>query len=122
MINTLIVDKTNCVDDIYSIRNKVISMLLKYGYNFKQKGSIYMLETISYIYQCNNMELLDNLEKNVLKHIAYKNNRTVLNIKTSMIKATNSIGIKNDKYNIQHTPKSIITRILIELFNQNNQC
>ena len=72
--------------DISIIRQKVLNELLLLGYNFKLKGTQYLLESIMYIYTKKEMNLLENLEKNVYKYISEKNNKSLLNIKTSIIK------------------------------------
>ena len=46
-----------------NIRAFISNELEKIGYNWKYKGTHYILEAIIYIYQSNNMDLLDNLEK-----------------------------------------------------------
>lgn len=98
------------------IMNFTIAQLQKYGYDFKLKGTIYLMETILYIYSNNNMNLLDNLEQNVYKYVAFKHKKTVLNVKTSITKATNLI--QNSTMRI--TSKSVVSMILIEIFNKFN--
>jgi len=63
--------------------------LEKLGYNWKYKGTNYLLEAIIYIYKNNNLDLLDNLEKNVYKYISCRYNKSINNVKTNIIKATN---------------------------------
>ena len=102
-----------------SIKELVISRLTKIGYNWKYKGTLYILETIMYIYQHNNIDLLDNIEKNVYKYISYKHNKSINNIKTNIIKSTNSIR-NNDYTTINLTPKFVISNILTEIINKYN--
>lgn len=102
-----------------SIKELVISRLTKIGYNWKYKGTLYILETIMYIYQHNNIDLLDNIEKNVYTYISYKHNKSINNIKTNIIKSTNSIR-NNDYTTINLTPKFVISNILIEIINKYN--
>lgn len=92
------------------IKNFVVSEMSNMGYNWKYKGTIYMLETILYIYQNNNMDLLDNLEKNVYKYISYKRGKNINNVKTNIIKATNAI---NNGDNL--TPKLVVSNILTRI-------
>ena len=73
------------------IKEFVVSEMSNIGYNWKYKGTLYMLETILCIYQNNNMDLLDNLERNVYKYISYRNGKKINNVKTNIIKATNAI-------------------------------
>ncbi len=109
--------------DISIIRQKVLNELLLLGYNFKLKGTQYLLESIMYIYTKKEMNLLENLEKNVYKYISEKNNKSLLNIKTSIIKSTNYVyGYQNknvlDEYfsiDIKITPKLVISTILEKL-------
>ena len=102
-----------------SIKELVISRLTKIGYNWKYKGTLYILETIMYIYQHNNIDLLDNIEKNVYTYISYKHNKSNNNIKTNIIKSTNSIR-NNDYTTINLTPKFVISNILTEIINKYN--
>lgn len=57
------------------------------------------------------MDLIENLESNVYKYIAYKYEKTILNIKTNIINSTRIVQRKN-KY---ITPKFVISNILIDL-------
>lgn len=91
--------------------------LQEMGYNFKYRGTLYILDAIEYIYKSNNMDLLENLEKNVYNIIANKYNKSINNIKTNIIKSTNSIQNNNNDYK-ENTPKAIITKILIKLCNK----
>lgn len=97
-----------------NIRAFISNELEKIGYNWKYKGTHYILEAIIYIYQSNNMDLLDNLEKNVYKYISYHYNKSVNNIKTNIIKATNYID-KDKQYIENPTPKLVISDILNKL-------
>lgn len=46
-----------------NIKKEISKELAEIGYNWKYKGTNYILEAILYIYESNNMDLLDNLEK-----------------------------------------------------------
>ena len=94
------------------IKDLIIAELSSMEYNWKYKGTLYLFETILYIYQSNNMDLLDNLEKNVYKYISYINGKGIDNIKTNIIKATNAINGKNDL-----TPKLVISNILTKIIS-----
>lgn len=99
------------------IKKRIVYELDNIGYNFKYKGTQYIYDTILFIYQSNNLDLLNNVEKNVYKFIAYRYEKSVNNIKTNIIKATNLI--KYDKYKEDNlTPKSIITNTLIKLIHE----
>lgn len=62
------------------------------------------------------MDLLDNIERNVYKYISYKHNKSINNIKTNIIKSTNSIK-KHDNTVTNLTPKFVISNILVEIIN-----
>lgn len=106
-----------------SLSQKVKKELQYLGFNFKLVGTNYLLEAIMYIYTENNMDLLDNLEQNVYKYLANKNNKTLSNIKTTIIKATNYLEKYQDRnllkqyfgIDIKATPKLVITTILNKL-------
>lgn len=94
------------------IKEFVVSEMSNIGYNWKYKGTLYMLETILYIYQNNNMDLLDNLERNVYKYISYRNGKKINNVKTNIIKATNAI-----KNGDNLTPKFVVSNILTKIIS-----
>lgn len=108
---------------LQKVKRKIVYELSSLGYNFKYKGTQYIYEAIIYVYQRNDMKLLDNLENNVYKYIAYKNNKTKINIKTNIIKATELAYISQDravikKYfsiEIKPTPKVVISKILTKV-------
>lgn len=99
---------------------KVINELLILGYNFKLKGTQYLLDSIIYVYSNKNEEMLENLEKNVYKYVSLKNNKTVLNIKTNIINSTNYVyDYQNSEIlfryfssNVKITPKLVIATVL----------
>lgn len=106
--------------DIKNINKKVIFELSNLGYNFKLKGTQYIVETIMYIYKSQSVELLENLEENVYKVIAIKNNKSLNNIKTNIIKSTKFVDTYQNKnilykyfsLDIKITPKLVISTIL----------
>ena len=99
-----------------NIKQNVVSELTTIGYNWKYKGSQYMLEAILFIIRQNNMDLLDNLEQNVYRNISNKYKKSINNIKTNIIKATNYMNNDNI-HNEKFTPKQIITTILTRIAN-----
>ena len=107
----------------YLVVKKVINEMNVIGYNFKYKGTQYLLECITYIINQNNMDLLDNLNKNVYEYVATKYNKSLSNIKTNIIKATEYVNIYQDKdillnyfsISIDITPKFVISTILNKL-------
>lgn len=138
-----VINKTETLETIYSkiqlladrieyegseknIREQIIRELSTIGYNFKYKGTLYILETIMYIYQNKEKSLLDNLEKYTYKVIACKNKKNVQNIKTSIIKATDLAYLYQDKevikkyfsFDVKPTPKVVIATILNKLYKE----
>lgn len=103
----------NYIKNEKEIKKFILSEISNMGYNLKHKGTKYIIESINYIYESNNMDLLDNLEKNVYVYIPYKYKKSINNIKTNIIRATNYIPANNllEKY----TPKSVISSILVKI-------
>lgn len=112
-----VVNEIDYTNKLPKVKEFITSQLLDFGYNFKLRGTSYIMEAILYVYSNNNMNLLDNLEQNVLKPIALSNEKTLHNIQTSMTKAT--IAIKKP-HNTDMSSKTIITIILIQIFNKFN--
>lgn len=106
-----IIHKEIIWDEKENIKEQVSKELSKMGYNWKYKGTHYILESILYIYESNNMNLLDNLEKYVYKYVALKNNKTINNVKTNSIKSTNFLE-RNKYFSEKPTPKLVISEIL----------
>lgn len=107
----------NIINDIrYEINHKkveesIFMEILDLGYKLKYKGTQYIIEAIKYIYVSNNFDLLDNLEQNVYKFISLKYKKSINNIKTNIIKATNKRESEKMKlYDL--TPKQTIITIL----------
>ena len=106
-------------DNSIKIKNFISSELLNMGDSIKYKGTQYILESIIYIYENNNLDLLDNLEQNVYKHISSKHNKSINNIKTNIIKATNER--EKEKLSLYRlTPKLSIMTILNKISCQNS--
>lgn len=89
------------------------------GYNMKYKGTQYIIEAIIYIYEKNNWDFVDNLEQNVYKYISYKHKKSINNIKTNIIKATNKIKREKDSL-YKLTPKLSIIIILNKIYQKYN--
>lgn len=106
-------------DNSIKIKNFISSELLNMGDSIKYKGTQYILESIIYIYENNNLDLLDNLEQNVYKYISSKHNKSINNIKTNIIKATNER--EKEKLSLYRlTPKLSIMTILNKISCQNS--
>ncbi len=105
------------------VKQYIINELLSIGFDFKYKGTKYLLETILYIYKNKRLELLENLEENVYKYVANINNKSILNVKTNIIRSTSNMYSYQDKkliekyfsINYKPTPKTIITTIIMKL-------
>lgn len=110
-------------DESIRRNERITKELLSLGYNFKLKGTRYLLESIEYISTNKNKDLLENLEKNVYQYIAEQNGKKISNIKTSIIKATNYVYNYQDEnmlyeyfsIRIKITPKLVISTILNKL-------
>lgn len=119
IINNTILSNTNTK----LIKQKIEEQLMTLGYNFKYKGTKYLIDCILFVYEKNNIEILDNLEQNVYKYIAIKNNSSINNIKTTITKSTNYTYTYQDKnifiqyfsLDIKITPKLVISTILRKL-------
>ena len=77
-----------------NIKEKIIKELLDMGYNFKHLGTKYLVEAIIFIYESNNYDLTDNLEKNVYNYIAYKHKKTTKNIANNISKSSLTKQVK----------------------------
>ena len=115
-----IINELNYLNHAENIKQQITNELKFIGYDFKYKGTQYILEAIIDIISNNNLDLLDNLEKNVYKYIAYKHNKSINNIKTNIIKATNYIYLYQNpeiiktyfQLDIKLTPKLVISTVL----------
>lgn len=118
----------NIEKNIYSERIdiKFQRELSALGFNFKYKGTQYLLDAIKYIYFSDEIDLLDNLEKYVYKVIANQNNKSLYNIKTNMTKACDLAYLYQEKHVIKKyflmelkpTPKVVISTILMKYMNK----
>lgn len=105
------------------IKSSIVKELSYIGYNFKHKGTRYILEAILYAYECVDFDYSNNLEKYIYKHIAYKYKTSINNIKTNIIRATNqayasqSENIINSYFDmeIKMKPKDVINKILTKI-------
>lgn len=93
------------------IKANIMSEVFKMGYDIKLIGTRYLIESIIFIYESNNSDLVNNLEQNVYKIIAYKHKKTISNIKTNIVKSTKSIYRNDDKSTPKHVINSILARI-----------
>lgn len=110
------INSIHFLNEEHLIREKIINELINLGYNFKYKGTHYIFDSIMYIYMSNNLELLNNIEKNVYIYISNKYHKSINNIKTNIIKAT-KIMVSDKCLKEILTPKIVINNILIKLIN-----
>lgn len=104
------------------IQKNVMQELIDIGYNPKHKGTQYILESIIFIYESRDNNLLEHLEKNVYRRIACIHNKKEANIKTNIMKATDSMYIETRTETLKKyfhnntdkkpTPKIVISTIL----------
>ncbi|MCI9247383.1 MAG: response regulator [Clostridia bacterium] len=103
-----------------NVKNSFQKELAILGFNFKYKGTKYLLEAMIYIFENNDIDLLDNLEKYVYKVIAMQNHKSAHSIKTDITKACNLAYLYQEKniikdyfsLELKPTPKVIISTIL----------
>ena len=118
----------NCKNDSMNniIYNEVLKELLYIGFDFKYKGTSYLLQSIVYVLSNRDLQLLNNLEKDLYPVIAKLNNTNINNVKTNITKATNWCYQynRNENYtkyflpNIKHTPKTNISIVSNKLNNK----
>lgn len=133
------VNKMSCLDNVLKEINKLIEIkeqekssieyivceeLKKLHYNFSYVGTKYLLEVILLLYNEKNWEDI-KLEKTIYPILAKNHKKTVNNIKTNIINATelmycsNDISIINKYFNFydneKPTPKQVISTIIDKL-------
>lgn len=99
-----------------NIKENTRKLLKSLNFDFKLKGTNYLLESIVYSYLNKNEYLYDNLEKNIYTHISKKHNVSTSVIKHSIIRSinnTNSNCLKSIFKDLDRiTSKSFITEII----------
>lgn len=116
---------SNEKNELEEIRNKIRKELLYLGYSISHQGTLDLIDSILYIYEHKESNLLSNIEDKVYKRIASKKGKKIKNIKSNIIKATNYMYI-NTKMDIlkeyfgfiedkKPNPKLIISAILNKL-------
>lgn len=113
------INKIDYENNFKKIEKFIYLEISNMGYNMKYKGTQYIIEAIIYIYERNNMDFVDNLEQNVYKYISYKHKKSINNIKTNIIKATNEIKREKDSL-YKLTPKLSIITILNKIYQKYN--
>lgn len=104
-------------------REKVKRELHYIGYNFKYKGTQYLLDTILQMY-INQNNLVDNLQSTVYPLIAEKYQKTIHNVKSSINKATECMyyecdSIKLEKYfQFSDDSKPTVKEVVFTIINK----
>ena len=109
------------INDNERRKSKVIRELEYIGYNFKYKGTHYLLESVLQMYSRKH-SMVDNLQTTIYPIIAEKYNKTIYNIKSSISKATDCMYCECDSrklanyfkfsYDIKPTVKQVIFTII----------
>lgn len=100
----------------------IINELLCLGYKLNHIGTYFISETILLAYYSNNINVLNNLEKNVYINISNKYGRNIETIKSNILKATNYMNTYGNNEKIKEyfkicdyekvTPKQVISTVL----------
>lgn len=107
------------------IRQDILNELLCLGYNVKHRGTRYLLETIEIACQFKEDQLINNIEKYLYSQIANKHSKSIQNVKSNIIKATDCMYVESDKNRINEyfnflsdykpTPKLVISTIVSKI-------
>lgn len=107
------------------ICNVIKQELISLGFNIKHKGTTYIAESIELAYEINNKQYCENLEKYLYSRVAKIHSKSIQNIKTNIVKATNCMYLDGNRefimkyfrfsYDYKPTPKMIINTILSKL-------
>lgn len=119
-------ENLNFLDIKEDLSRKITSELLYIGYNPSHIGTQYIKECILEIYGKRDAEYTQNLENSVYKKIALLHDKSLLNIKSNIIKATNFMFAESDMTMLKNyfhfndhrrkpTPKIVISTILNKL-------
>lgn len=87
-------------EDLDRKKAKVIKELQDMGYKLKHKGTLYLVDTIMQMY-INQDNMIDNLQSNIYPVIAKKYHKTIINIKSSINKATECMYYECDAEKLQ---------------------
>ena len=111
--------------DFERSRRKIAKELEYIGYEFKYKGTHYLLDTIYELYWQNTNTMTDNLQTGIYPIIAKKYDKTVYNIKSSIGKATDCMYYDCDmdklvkyfhlSYDTKPTPKQVVFTVINKL-------
>lgn len=116
------IDFITRVYDFEKNKYKIAKELEYIGYEFKYKGTHYLLDTILELYIQNTTNIVDNLQSDIYPIIAEKYNKTVYNVKSSIGKATDCMYYTCDvnklvnyfhlSYDAKPTPKQVVFTVI----------
>ena len=100
------------------IYQKVLEILKNLNFNFKLKGTFFLLNCITYSFLNKDKYVSENLEKNVYPKIAKQFNSSITTVKWSIIRAINDVNFYSEKQKLigeKLTTKALINEILNKL-------
>lgn len=109
--------------DLINKRHKIVKELEFIGYKFKYKGTHYLVDTILLMF-LNQDSMVDNLQGNIYPLIAEKYNKTILNIKSSINKATECMYCECDSkkleeyFNFSYDAKPTVKQVVFAVANK----
>ena len=122
-----IIQQIKFKDATKNAKNLIQKELVKLGFNYKYKGTKYLIDSILQSWKNDETKSLDNLEKFVYTNIAKTNNKSVQNIKTNIIKACNLAYLYKKPedikqyygFDVKPTPKVVVSTILAKFDKYN---
>lgn len=120
-----IIKENNLIRNKKRIRQDILEELLRLGYNIKHRGTRYLLEAIEIACQFKEEQLVNNIEKNLYSKIANRHSKSIQNVKSNIMKATDCMYVECDKNiineyfnflnNYKPTPKLVISTIVSKI-------
>lgn len=106
--------------DELTIHKKVRKILESLDFDFKLKGTTYLLDAIAFSYLNKEFYFFENLEKKIYPYVAKKYKVSVSSIKWAIIRAINKFNLKCQKSSLlklseKMTSKSLISEIVTHL-------
>ena len=101
-----------------TIRRKAFDLLESLGFDFKLKGSNYLLEAIVYSYLNKSTYLYENLEKNIYTYVSKKYNVSTSIVKHSIIRSINSTNSNSLKSYFNNLDKITSKTLICEIVNR----
>lgn len=120
-----IIKENNLIRNKKRIRQDILEELLCLGYNIKHRGTRYLLEAIEIACQFKEEQLVNNIEKDLYSKIANRHSKSIQNVKSNIMKATDCMYVECDKNRINEyfnflnnykpTPKLVISTIVSKI-------